>query len=216
MADIFDEIDEELRQDRQAVLWQRYGKYVIAVAGVIIALVGARQGYVYWQDSRDARAATAFYQAAAIDDDGSELRAQADSLTDGYQMLADFSVARKLAGSGDNKAAEAAFLTLAEQADLAPVYRDMALLLSVMHADSGTDITTLLERIEPISASAGPLQGLALEQAAGLELARGRTKEAADRLSLIIGLADAPVSLRQRAARLMAVIAPSDGQSSGG
>ena len=43
MADIFDEINNELKQDRQAMLWQRYGKYVIGVAVLIIALVGARQ-----------------------------------------------------------------------------------------------------------------------------------------------------------------------------
>ncbi len=52
MADIFDEINEELKQDRQAVLWQRYGKYVIAVAVLVIAVVGARQGYVYWTEKR--------------------------------------------------------------------------------------------------------------------------------------------------------------------
>ncbi|MEK9728860.1 MAG: hypothetical protein VW417_02835, partial [Alphaproteobacteria bacterium] len=61
MADIFDEINEELKQDRQAVLWQRYGKYVIGVAVLIIALVGARQGYVYWKEARDGAAATVYY-----------------------------------------------------------------------------------------------------------------------------------------------------------
>ena len=32
MADIFDEIDEELKQDRTKELWTRYGKFVIAAA----------------------------------------------------------------------------------------------------------------------------------------------------------------------------------------
>ena len=31
MADIFDEINEELKQDRMTALWRRYGKYVIAL-----------------------------------------------------------------------------------------------------------------------------------------------------------------------------------------
>ena len=34
MADIFDEINEELKQDRMTALWQRYRKYVIADAVV--------------------------------------------------------------------------------------------------------------------------------------------------------------------------------------
>ena len=36
MADIFDEINEELKQDRMAALWQRYGKYLIAVVVAIV------------------------------------------------------------------------------------------------------------------------------------------------------------------------------------
>ena len=30
MADIFDEINEELKQDRMTALWQRYGKYAVS------------------------------------------------------------------------------------------------------------------------------------------------------------------------------------------
>ena len=63
MADIFDEINEELKQDRMAALWQRYGKYLIAVVVAIVAGVSLSQGYSYYTNQRDARSADAFFQA---------------------------------------------------------------------------------------------------------------------------------------------------------
>ena len=45
MADIFDEIDEDLKRDQMQMLWARYGKIVMAVVATVILLVGARQGY---------------------------------------------------------------------------------------------------------------------------------------------------------------------------
>ena len=206
MADIFDEINEELKQDRQAVLWQRYGKYVIGVAVLIIALVGARQGYVYWKEARDGAAATAYYQAAAQTDEGDALQEVMDSLTPGYQLLADFTIARKLAEQGRNNEAEAAFLQLAERSDIDPFYRDIALLLSVMHAPDSANSDELLNRINPLAGSAGPLQGLALEQAAGLSLKKGRIQQAADFLEKITTLNETPSSLRQRASQLLTIV----------
>ena len=35
MADIFDEIDEELKRDRTQELWTKYGKYVMAAAAAV-------------------------------------------------------------------------------------------------------------------------------------------------------------------------------------
>ena len=39
MADIFDEINEELKQDRVSALWARYGVYLMVATGVVIAVV---------------------------------------------------------------------------------------------------------------------------------------------------------------------------------
>lgn len=206
MADIFDEINEELKQDRQAVLWQRYGKYVIAVAVLVIAVVGARQGYVYWTEKRDGAAATAYYQAASANDSGEALQDVLDSLTPGYQMLADFTIARKLAEQGKSSEAEAAFLDLAEREDIDGFYRETALLLSVMHAPDSANSDDLLARIAVLTDTAGPLQGLALEQAAGLALKKGRASDAASYLEKITTLSDVPSSLRQRATQLLTIV----------
>ena len=80
MADIFDEINEELKQDRMAALWQRYGKYLIAVVVAIVAGVSLSQGYSYYTNQRDARSTDAFFQAILADDVTSSPEAAAPDL----------------------------------------------------------------------------------------------------------------------------------------
>ena len=48
VADLFQEIDDELRQDKASKLWKIYGKYVIAVAVIVIISVAS---YRFWEQS---------------------------------------------------------------------------------------------------------------------------------------------------------------------
>ena len=45
MADIFHEVDEEVRRERLQKLWDRYSIYIIALAVLIVAAIGAWRGY---------------------------------------------------------------------------------------------------------------------------------------------------------------------------
>jgi hypothetical protein len=76
MADIFDEIDEDLKRDQMQMLWARYGKIVMAVVAAVILLVGARQGYTAWQSNQSEASATAYEQALKSDDIIAALEAQ--------------------------------------------------------------------------------------------------------------------------------------------
>ena len=208
MADIFDEINEELKQDRMAALWQRYGKYLIAVVVAIVAGVSLSQGYSYYTNQRDARSADAFFQAILADDD-QQPEAAAPDLNEGYGLLAEFRSAAALAQNGQAGEAEQRYLALAARSDADKIYRDIALLLSVMHAPQSADAADLQVRLEPLIASSSSLQGLALEQMAALDLRRGDTAAAIDRLNRLVALTDIPASLRQRAAQILSVISQS-------
>ena len=124
MADIFDEINEELKQDRMAALWQRYGKYG-AVVVAIVAGVSLSQGYSYYTTQRDARAADAFFQAILADDVTSSLGATAPELNEEYALLAEFRSASDLAQDGKAAEAEQRYLALAERTDAEQIYRDL-------------------------------------------------------------------------------------------
>ena len=45
MADIFKEIDEELRREKLEKLWEQYGTYVLGAAAAIVIAVGGYQLY---------------------------------------------------------------------------------------------------------------------------------------------------------------------------
>jgi len=210
MADIFDEINEELKQDRMAALWQRYGKYLIAVVVAIVAGVSLSQGYSYYTTQRDARAADAFFQAILADDVTSSLETAAPELNEGYALLAEFRSAAALAQDGKSAEAEQRYLALAERTDAEQIYRDLALLLSVMHAPQTADAADLQARLEPLASASSSLQGLALEQMVALDLRRGDSAAAIEKLNRLVALTDIPTSLRQRAAQILNVV--SEGQ----
>ena len=59
VADIFHEVDEEVRRDQLKKLWDRYSIYLIAAAVLIVAGIGAWRGYEYWVAKQAAAAAKA-------------------------------------------------------------------------------------------------------------------------------------------------------------
>ena len=101
MADIFDEINEDLKRDQMQQLWSRYGKYVIIAVSLVVIGVGTRQGYTAWQDRQATEAATIYHQALKADDTASALAAQLETLSPGYVMLAQFRIAATQAENKD-------------------------------------------------------------------------------------------------------------------
>ena len=45
MADIFQEVDEEVRREQLKKLWERYGNLIIAACVLVVVGVGAWRGY---------------------------------------------------------------------------------------------------------------------------------------------------------------------------
>jgi hypothetical protein len=213
MADIFDEIQDELKQDRMATLWAKYGVYVIGAAIAIILVVAGYQGYQSWQISTKTKAADSFHAALQSDDVFSSLAETRAELSGGYSMLAGFSQAALLAENGDAQAAEQAYLDLSADSAIEPLYQDIALLLSVMVADENQSAQTLLDRISPLMSTANVLQGLALEQGAGLDIKNGDIQSAREKLEQIATLSDISANLRRRAEQLLSILTAPVGSS---
>lgn len=206
MADIFDEIDEELKQDRTKALWTRYGKYVAAAAAAVVIGVGASQGYSAWMRGQAEAAANTFQQALISDEGAAALEGRIGELTDGYAMLGRFHIAAGQARAGDAAAAEAGYLAISNDTSMPQLYRDAALLMSVMNAPEGADVGDLQRRLAPLADGAGSWKGLALELSAALDLQQGQTDAALSKLEAIVALAETSPELRQRAARLVDIL----------
>jgi hypothetical protein len=206
MADIFDEITEELKRDRTQEMWTKYGKYIIAAAVAVVGGVALSQGYGVWTKIQSEASASAYNMAIQSENVSTALETALPSLTDGYGMLAKFSLAAAKAEAGDAIGAEQDYLSLSTDKSVDPLYQQAALLLSVMSAGDGADTAELQGRLAPLVGAAGAWQGLALELSAALDLRAGNVGNAKTKLEQILALSEIPADLRQRAARLASML----------
>lgn len=211
MSDIFREIDEELRRDNLLKLWSRYGKYVIAAVVLAVLVAGA---IVAWRDhqQRERRAqGERFSSALALVRQGKEADAAKlfGSLAQeggGYGVAGAFERAELLAKSGDRKGAVAAYDSLAAASDIDPEFRDLAVLLAVMHGLPEGEPKAAVERLQPLTAAGNPWRASALDLTAAAMLKAGDRPGA---LEIYQQLADdlaAPRGLRARAAEMAAAL----------
>jgi hypothetical protein len=206
MADIFDEVNEDLKRDQMQKLWSRYGKYLIFAVSIVVLGVGGRQGYTTWQDRQAATAATAYHNALAADDLKTALTAELNQLSPGYAMLAKFRIAAAQALDKDYAAAEESYLALSTDPAVGKLYQHAAILLSVMNAPMNRNANDLATRLAVLEGQAGPWQAMALEQAAGLALRAGDRKTAVAKYTSLVGLSDTPPGVRQRAAQMLKIL----------
>lgn len=150
MNDIIDEINREIREDRGRQLWKKYGAYVIGLGVAIVLFVSGFQGYKAYDANIREQAAQA-YVAALDAEDSTSLRNIADQGGEGYPMLARFALAGQLATAGDT-GAEAEYLLIANDSNIAEIYRRAALLLSVLNAGSDTSSDEKIERLNQVIA----------------------------------------------------------------
>ena len=123
MADLFQEIDDELRQDKASRLWKFYGKYVIAAAIIIITSVG---GYKFWQQKQldDGEKASIAYEAALARSASGDFKGAIDQLNEeelglvrGYAALSQMQKANLAMIIKDFEAAVITYKDIAEDGD---------------------------------------------------------------------------------------------------
>jgi hypothetical protein len=213
MSDIFREIDEELRRDNIAKLWERYGQYLVALAVVVIL---ATVGVVGWREyqARAQRAESVRYAAAMELAQKNELARAADDFAalardagGGQATLARLQVAALRARSGDEEAAIAAYKAVAQDPAVDTVYRDLASLLAALHELKSGDPKAIIGEVSGLTSPGNPWRPSAVEITALAHLRAGERNEARE---LYKGLADdlaAPQGLRARAAEMAGALA---------
>jgi hypothetical protein len=212
VSDIFREIDEELRRDNLLKLWSRYGRYVVGLAVLVLLVAGS---IVAWRDHQlsERRAQSTRYASALSlaregkDAEAAKVFAAIAKETGGYAALAAFEEAELQARSGDRQGAAAAYDRIAAASGLDPVFRELAVLLSVMHGVPEADPHATIDRLAPMTAAGDPWRPTALELTA---IARLQSGDKSGALDLYKSLADdlaAPQGLRARAAEMAAALA---------
>jgi hypothetical protein len=213
LADIFHEVDEEVRRDQLKKLWERHGGLAIALAVLIVIGVGGWRGYEYWQAKQAAQAGAAFEQALSLSEEGKHQEAEAafakvaTQSSSGYRVLARLSAAAELA-QRDSKAAVAEYDKIAAESSLDAKLKDLAALRAGFLLVDSAPLDEMTRRLEPLAGPDGPYRHSARELLA-LSAWRAGDMAAARRWSeQIMGDADTPASLRSRIEMLMALTGP--------
>jgi hypothetical protein len=212
VADIFREVDEELRRENLEKLWKKYGKAILALAAVVVLAVAGYQAWKTYdlkrrQDLSDKYAAAL---AQAKDGDTADalkaLAQMSDTSGGSYGGLAAFEQARLLAQTGDTAGAIGLWDKLANDSSLGEGFRDVATLLSVMHQVDKGDPAALRARLAPLAADGKPFRGTALELTAALALRTGHRAEAHKIYTKIADDLTLPLSIKQRATQMVAAL----------
>lgn len=211
MADIFREIDEDLRHDRMIRLWQRHGRHVIAGAVLIVA---ATAGYVLWESHERQQdealglrysAATVLAQSDATKAAGIFETLAADGGA-GYGTLSRLQAAVLKAKGSDKAGGVATLKAMAADSGVDQPYRDLALLLSASFAADDETPAEIEARLQPLTAASNPWRFSALELTALVRLKAGDKAGALKSYQQLADDLEAPPSLRARAAEIVGAL----------
>ena len=162
MADIFRQVDDDLRRERYEKLWKRYGRYVIAAAVVVVLVVAGTQAWREYResareaDSEQFNLAMSLAQAGRSAEAINAFAALAADAGSGYAVLARLREAALRAESGDRAGALAVYNGLATDGSADALYRDLAVVLYALNDLDGDDPTALLARLAPLTEGGNP------------------------------------------------------------
>lgn len=213
MADIFKEVEEDLRREKFEQLWQRYGRWVIALAVVVVLGTAGSVAWQRYQQHREAQLAEQYGAAIALTDPSTGDLAKADAalanIADaggGYGALASLERAAVKAKAGDIDGAAKIYDAMVADSTTPTALRDLAKLLKVMRLVDSGDPAALTSDLAPLMAPENPWRFTATELTAILALKSGDQKHATELFTQLADDQAAPSSLRARAAEMAAAL----------
>jgi hypothetical protein len=213
---LFREVEEELRREQFAKLWERFGIYFIGLAVAVVAIVAGSQ---LWEARRiaNANAAGAQYEAAgALLTSGKNedaLKAFEDIAANGprgYAALASLSQAGAYLKLEKRAEALAIFDKLAADTSADPLLANFARLQAAALRLGEADFTEMENRLKPLTGDDSPWRFTARELLGSAALKAGKLEEARNTLSPLLADPGLGRSASERIHRLMAKIATAE------
>jgi hypothetical protein len=211
MADIFNEIDDDLRHDRYRKLWDRYGVVVLAAAAAVVIGVAGWRGYAYWSDLKAAEAGDRYYAALRQIEAGDQkgaidaLNGLAANGPAGYGVVARLQVAG-ITAKEDRKAGLAAYDEVARRPGLTKVVADLAAIQAAYLALDVEKTEQVKARVAPYLGAGEPFRHAAREILVLAAMQANDWAEADRVLGEMQGDAELPQSFQRRIDMLAGVI----------
>jgi hypothetical protein len=212
VADIFHEVDEEVRRERLKQLWDRYSLLIIAVCVLIVGGIAAWRAYDWYVAREAAKAGARFEAAVALMEQGKTKEAEAafgeiaKSAPGGYPTLARLREANAL-GATDKDAAVKAYDAIARDGSVPAIFQDLASVRAGLLLVDTAGLADMQRRLEPLADSTRAFQHSAREL---LALSAWRNNDAGAAKKYLDEIAkdgETPAGVRARADVLSALIA---------
>ena len=168
MADIFDEVSEELKQDQLKQIWNKYSKYIISVAFILFISVLGYFFYDKWRLEKIEVSSSQFFSGIEKLEKKEFLSSieifskNVDQAHQGYKTLSLFGIAEANFKIGKVDEMILNYKSIYENQNIDVYYRDLARLLSVMK-DNVSSFEIQKKILDPILNSPSKLQLLAVE-----------------------------------------------------
>ena len=168
MADIFDEVSEELKQDQLKQIWNNYSKYIISVAFIFFISALGYFFYDKWKLEKIEVSSSQFFSGIEKLEKKEFLSSieifskNVDQAHQGYKTLSLFGIAEANFKIGKVDEMILNYKSIYENQNIDVYYRDLARLLSVMK-DNVSSFEIQKKILDPILNSPSKLQLLAAE-----------------------------------------------------
>lgn len=216
---MFRELEDEMRRERFATLWQRYGIYFVLAAVAIVVGVAGAQIWQSWTQSRaetagaDYTAAANLIEAGKIDEAASAFAAISSTGPKGYATLASFAEAGILLKQDKHAEALAIFDRLANDRATDPLLSNLARLQAATLKLGEADFTEMENRLKPLTGDDNPWRFRARELLGTAALKAGKLDEARTLISPLLADPNLSRGAAERVNRLMSTIAAAEGSN---
>lgn len=216
------EVDEEVRRERVANLWSRWGVQIVAAILAALVLAGLA---LWWRSHREAQRGVegeqlqAAYDKLAADDTKGASAALAPIARDGgpgYRSLARMTQADIALRGKDTATAARLFGTVTADGDVAAPLRDLALVRQTAAEYDTLKPEAIVARLRTLAVKGNAYFGSAGEMVALAYLRMGRRDLAAALIGQIAGDDTVPATIRQRAVQMVSALGANTPQGTGG
>ena len=201
MADIFDEVSEELKQDRLIQIWKKFSKFIISFFVITIVTILSYQLFLNWSEKKLEASSQQFFTALEkLDNKKYEesfkiFLKNSNESHEGYRVMSLFGLAETNYKIGKIREMALNYKNIYEDVNIGLYYRNLSRLLSVMK-DNISSFEKQINILKPILNSPSKLQLLAAELEVMLHIRSDNLNEAKTKLKSLLKRAD--ISFEQK------------------
>ncbi len=209
---LFQEIEDDLRQDQANQFWANFGKYIVGAAVALVFSVAGFQGWNSYDLKQRQTAGEAFSSAQKLisdkkSDEALKAFTAISAIGGGYSLLAKFRSAGIMSKSGNLSSAIKSYRQIANDPKIGSYYREMAIVIGAfVELDSKTDDAALITQVASLNDAKNPWRHSAREIMGLSSLKNGNKSKAYIFFKAIAEDATAPEEIKNRADEMLNIV----------